>query len=375
MAPSETKPLIVHVVRQFLPNRGGLEDVVANLCGELARRDYRVRVVTLDRLFGDPGKKLPEDEIIDGIEVVRIPWRGSTRYPIAPSVFKHLSDADLIHVHAIDFFYDALAWGWLLHRKPLVVTTHGGFFHTSAHSRIKKIWFNTITRLSALAYRRIIGCSKADKRLFDRIAVSRTVLIENGAGTEKFVNTASLVAKRRMITIGRFSANKQIGNLLEAVKVLSGRNDEWHLDICGVPSDLTEADISGKIEELQIGENVTLHIGASNGDICKLMNNASLFVSASDYEGFGLVAVEAMSAGLLPVLQPNSAYRDLAIAHSFIRLADYFHPNEAAAALSEAYEALNAKGSELRTETISAASAYSWEKVVGRYIDVYKTVL
>ena len=42
----ETAPLIVHVVRQFLPNRGGLEDVVANLARQTVRRGYRVRVVT-----------------------------------------------------------------------------------------------------------------------------------------------------------------------------------------------------------------------------------------------------------------------------------------------------------------------------------------
>ena len=29
--PKARGPLIVHVVRQFLPNRGGLEDVVYNL--------------------------------------------------------------------------------------------------------------------------------------------------------------------------------------------------------------------------------------------------------------------------------------------------------------------------------------------------------
>ena len=103
------QPLVTHVVRQFLPNRGGLEDVVANLCRQLPPLGYRTRVVTLDRLFVDPETVLPAQETIEGIEVVRIPWRGSNRYPIAPQVFQHLADADLIHVHAVDFFFDALA--------------------------------------------------------------------------------------------------------------------------------------------------------------------------------------------------------------------------------------------------------------------------
>ena len=123
----KTQPLVTHVVRQFLPNRGGLEDVVANLCRQLPALGYRTRVVTLDRLFVEPHRTLPAHETIDGIEIVRIPWKGSSRYPVAPQVFRHLSDADLVHVHAIDFFFDALALGRVLHRKPMIATTHGAF--------------------------------------------------------------------------------------------------------------------------------------------------------------------------------------------------------------------------------------------------------
>ena len=47
-------PLVVQVVRQYAPGRGGLEDVVANLSRLLMQRGFRVRVVTLDRLFQSP---------------------------------------------------------------------------------------------------------------------------------------------------------------------------------------------------------------------------------------------------------------------------------------------------------------------------------
>ncbi len=371
----QQSPLIVHVVRQFLPNRGGLEDVVANLCCELQKQNYRIRVVTLDRLFVEPDVPLPAREVIRGIDVVRIPWRGSSRYPVAPSVFQHLGDADIVHVHAIDFFYDALAWGWLLHRKPLVATTHGGFFHTDAHSRLKKIWFNTITRLSSHAYRNIVACSKADERLFDRIAASRTSLIENAADVEKFHNAASLTPTRRMMTIGRFSANKQIGNLLETLAVLTKDDADWHLDICGVPSDLTVADLQADIRRLALENQVDIHIGASNEEISALMGKASLFVSASDYEGFGLVAIEAMSAGLLPVLQPNDAYRDLANAHALIRLADFHKPDEAAATIGQAFEALSKAPDTLREQGMKAAQDYSWGNAAGQYSAIYSAII
>ena len=84
---------------------------------------------------------LPAARRIDGAEVVRIPFFGSTRYPLAPSVIKFIRDADVVHVHAIDFFFDYLAWTKPLHRRKLVVSTHGGFFHTPYAARLKQLYF------------------------------------------------------------------------------------------------------------------------------------------------------------------------------------------------------------------------------------------
>lgn len=369
----ETAPLIVHVVRQFLPNRGGLEDVVANLARQTVRRGYRVRVVTLDSLFTAPEKKLPPREHIDGIEVVRIPWSGSSRYPLAPQVFRHLGDADLVHVHAIDFFFDALAWGRLLHGKPMIVTTHGGFFHTRKYAAIKKIWFRTLTRASAMAYRRVVCCSASDLKQFSEIAPD-SLLIENGADIGKFADTASRRPKRRIVTIGRFSVNKRLDHLLDAMATLKTRDPEWHLDIVGAESDLNRRDVEGAIENRNLTGRVTLHVSPDNDTIRRVIAEASLFASASEYEGFGLVALEAMSAGLLPVLNANDAFQTLAARHPAIKLTDFTHPEAAATAIESAYEDLSREPDVVRARLLDAARGYSWDIVAGRYIDLYRSL-
>ncbi|MCA2410706.1 glycosyltransferase family 4 protein [Rhizobium leguminosarum bv. viciae 248] len=368
-----TSPLIVHVVRQFLPNRGGLEDVVANLARQTVRRGYRVRVVTLDSLFTAPEDKLPLREDIDGIEVVRIPWFGSSRYPLAPQVFRHLADADLVHVHAIDFFFDALAWGRLLHGKPMIVTTHGGFFHTQKYAAIKKIWFRTLTRASAMAYRRVVCCSASDLKQFSEI-VPDSLLIENGADIGKFADTALRRARRRIVTIGRFSVNKRLDHLLDAMAMLKTRDPEWHLDIVGAESDLNRADVEGAIESRHLSGRVTLHVSPENDTIRRVITEASIFASASEYEGFGLVALEAMSAGLLPVLNANDAFATLAARHPVLMLADFTNPETAATALETAYEHLSRQPDTVRTELLDAARGYSWDIVAGRYIDLYRSL-
>ncbi|MGO6940641.1 glycosyltransferase family 4 protein [Rhizobium johnstonii] len=373
MPQLETAPLIVHVVRQFLPNRGGLEDVVANLARQTVRRGYRVRVVTLDSLFTAPEDKLPLREDIDGIEVVRIPWFGTSRYPLAPHVFRHLADADLVHVHAIDFFFDALAWGRLLHGKPMIVTTHGGFFHTQKYATIKKIWFRTLTRASAMAYRRVVCCSASDLKQFSEI-VPDSLLIENGADIGKFADTASRRAKRRIVTIGRFSVNKRLDHLLDAMAKLKTRDPEWHLDIVGAESDLDRADVKGAIESRHLSGRVTLHVSPENDTIRRIIAEASIFASASEYEGFGLVALEAMSAGLLPVLNANDAFATLATRHPVLMLADFTNPERAAKAIEAAHQALLRQPDAVRAEVLDAARGYSWDIVAGRYIDLYRSL-
>ncbi|TCL72956.1 glycosyltransferase family 4 protein [Rhizobium sp. BK251] len=370
-----SRPLVVQVVRQFLPNRGGLEDVVANLSRQLLARGYRVRVVTCDSLFTARSVKLLRHETIDGIEVVRIPWSGSSRYPLAPQVLRQISDADLVHVHAIDFFFDALAWTRMWHGRPMVATTHGGFFHTPKYAAIKALWFNSLTRASARSYRQLVCCSNSDHRLFSRIAGDRAVLIENGADTEKFADAASRVPVRRIVTIGRFSENKRLERLLDVMKRLATRGESWHLDIVGSASDLSEAELHREIAERGLRGSVSLHVSPGNDTIRDIIGKASLFASASEYEGFGLVAVEAMSAGLLPVLHENEAYRSLAERHRPIRLANFGDAEAAAGVLVSAYDALVAEGSALRRQLTQEAAAYSWDSVAERYVAVYEAAL
>jgi alpha-1,3-mannosyltransferase len=367
-------PLIVHVVRQFLPNRGGLEDVVYNLARRSQANGYRIRVVTLNTLFTDRTKRLPERETIDGIDVVRIRWSGSSRYPVAPDVLRHIGDADLVHVHAIDFFFDFLALMRVFHRKKMIATTHGGFFHTRRFAAIKKIWFQTLTRFSASLYEAVIGCSQSDLETFRKVAAHRTSLIENGIDIEKFSDASSRTPQKRIVTIGRFSVNKRLERLIDALAELRRRDPAWHLDIVGVPADLDLPDLERLIADKGLSGQVVTHVGLANPDIRALLGRTSVFASASEYEGFGLVAIEAMSAGLVPVLEGNTAYTALADRHANIRLADFRSPAAAASAIQAAFAAL-ANGDDLRAQLMQTALDYSWGEAATRYFTLYRKVL
>jgi len=130
---------ITHVVRQFHPAIGGMENVVENLASAQRAKGHQVRIVTLDRVFNAAKPhRLPAHEWFNGFEIVRVPYFGSKRYPIALSALRHVRDADIVHVHGVDFFLDYLAWTAPFHRRKLVVSTHGGFFHTDKMRVIEK---------------------------------------------------------------------------------------------------------------------------------------------------------------------------------------------------------------------------------------------
>lgn len=363
---------IVHVVRQFSPSIGGLEDCVLNLCrAQTHDLGLAPRVVTLNRLFQRPDETLPETDSVNGIPVLRLPWSGSSRYPLAPSVLKHLSDADLVHVHGIDFFFDFLAATQGIHRRPLVATTHGGFFHTAFASRLKKVYFQTVTRQSARAYRRIIACSAADAEAFGAITPANLTTIENGVDIDKFADAASPVRRPVLITFGRFTRHKRLDALFPILRALRSDGTDWRLIIAGVEADLTREDLAHLAASAGAQGAVTIEVGLSNTELKTQIQQASLFISPSAYEGFGIAAVEALSAGLVPILSGIAPYRKLLAAAPDGVEIDAQDGDGAAQAIRQRYAGMSDDLTDLKARLKAVAAPHDWRSVAKRYSDAY----
>jgi len=367
---------IVHVVRQFHPSVGGLESAVLELAAAQIAEGHSVRVVTLDRLFNAPGApKLPARERIAGAEVERIPFFGSPRYPLAPSVLRRLGDADIVHVHAIDFFFDFLAWTKPLHRKRLVVSTHGGFFHSRYAARFKRLYFATVTRLSLTWYDGVAAVSVADRELFGRLRRRGIVCIENGVNVVKYAGAASPRPVKTIAWIGRFAANKRLDRLMRFVAALRQHDGEWRLKIAGRPFDLAPAEVAGLARGAGISDAVEVFVSPADEEIRLLLGGCSVLASSSDYEGFGLVAAEGLSAGLLPVLSDIAVFRRLVEQTGAGMVLDFAQPERAAANFLARWPELAADYQRLRKASIEAAAAYDWRRVSRSYTSLYRDVL
>jgi alpha-1,3-mannosyltransferase len=367
---------IVHVVRQFHPAIGGFESVVYQLAATQVAGGHFVRVVTLDRLFKtDTPGTLPGREMVAGIETIRIPYFGSTRYPIAVSVLKHIRGADIVHVHAIDFFFDFLAWTKPLHGKRLVVSTHGGFFHTAFAARLKRLYFSTVTRGSMLWYDGVAAVSLTDQNQFSRIRQRGLLCIENGVDTSKFLDASSRRPVKSMIWIGRFSQNKRLDRLLLFLAALKRIDPEWTLTIAGQPWDLGVQQLKELASVAGVQDALVVVESPGDAEIRRLIGGSSVIVSSSGYEGFGLAAVEGMSAGLFPLLSHIAPFERL-VGNAAVGLNVNFDDTDAAAAgFLEQWQKVADDYASVREQSIAAASRYDWENVSRLYQSLYDDVL
>jgi len=366
---------VVHVVRQFSPSVGGLEASVFDLA-EVQRKRFEIdaRVVTLNQVFGREGI-LPASEVIGNIPVSRIAWRGSPRYPLAPAILTQLHDADIVHVHAVDFFFDFLAMTLPLHRKKLVASTHGGFFHTAQQAGLKKLWFNTITRASCLAYKRIIACSQSDAETFEAIAGNRLTLIENGIDQTRLKDAASLVQNRTILYFGRFTKHKRIAAMFPLLRALREQHPEWRMVIAGRESEQKAAELRALSVAEEVGGAVEFVVGPSDNALRKLIGHAAYFLCLSGYEGFGLAAVEAMSAGLYPILSDIAPFKRLNAQTGLGLIVGSDHLDEAAAAIEASVTQGTSEYSNRRAALMESVKRYDWESTAAQYATVYDEVV
>ena len=184
-----------------------MESVVEGLSVALQQNGHTVQVATLRLLFST-GAMAPAESVEAGLKVRRMRHWGPRRYPVAPAVFRAIRGYDLVHIHAIDFFVDYLSLLRLVHRIPLVISTHGGFFHTQRARAFKEMYFKTVTRRSLGGVGAVVCVSQHDRQMFSRIVPPQRIrVIENGANIDGLWSLKKKV--RAGPGVGRFAPGRK----------------------------------------------------------------------------------------------------------------------------------------------------------------------
>ena len=365
---------ILQLTRQFLPAQGGIEHVVEGLSVALQQRGHTVKVATLRLLFST-GELAPVESIEAGVPVHRMRHWGSRRYPVALAALPAIRGYDLVHIHAIDFFVDYLSLLRALHRVPLVVSTHGGFFHTERAMAFKEWYFRNITRQSLAGVGAVVCVSQHDRELFARIVpVERIRVIENGANLARFWSLKKRIEPGLVLGISRLAENKRVDKVLEAMAELKHRYPQLRLEWVGADFAGLRSGLEQRVVELGLQGRVHFHGAVGWEQLCSLLERAHLFVSASSYEGFGISTIEAMGAATAVVVTAVGAHPEV-VQHG---VTGFLVKQDAVGLAAQIAEVLALPVSRLQTLGEAARAAtrrFSWMQIAPRYEQLYREVL
>jgi alpha-1,3-mannosyltransferase len=365
---------ILEVARQFYPKIGGIESCVLNLSRRLIARGHYVEVVTLNRDLQN-GHRLESPGHIDSIEIHRIGYRGSRRYPIAPSWLRFIKDFDVIHAHAIDFFVDsaAIAKRLRLHDKPIVVTTHGGIFHTQQWIPLKNFYWRNVLRHSLDVADIVIAVSDRDASLFSPIvAPDKLITIPNGIDPA-FASARAARVRGTVVCVGRVTEAKRVDKILDLLALVARDIKNLELLIVGPAEHDVVGALRQKAESLSPLFNPRFLGELPIQQLSTLVASAHLFISAARHEGFGITTVEALSAGI-PVLVTHTGIHDQIVKPGvngwfWSGLPD----REAAATLREALLLPDARLDEMKVAARKSAAPFDWNLATEKYERVFES--
>mgnify|MGYP002623863956 CR=1 FL=1 len=149
----------------------------------------------------------------------------------------------------------------------------------------------------------LIALTQDDAECWRRMGVPHVAVIPNPVTCypEEVSRPASPL--HRIICVGRLTPQKRYDRLIEAFAMLAEKYPSWQVDIYGAGED--EKQLRQQIGHYGLTERI--HILPPVNDIYVAYGQSDFLVLSSDFEGFGLVIIEAMACGI-PVVATNCPF-------------------------------------------------------------------
>lgn len=216
-----------------------------------------------------------------------------------------MKDVDVTHVH----LFPHQLWANLAYRilptkkRPILITTE----HSTYNNRRKYPILRYLDRFVYSAFDQIISISQQTKTNLDNwlsspALTAKNIVINNGVDLNAIVNApignlSNLNLPRDskiVVMVARLAYPKDPLTLVSAIKKCP---DNVHAVFIGEGP--LESEI--KIKAYELGIENRIHTIGLRDDVPSLLKTANIGVLSTNWDGFGLVAVEYMAAGL-PVL-------------------------------------------------------------------------
>jgi alpha-1,3-rhamnosyl/mannosyltransferase len=181
----------------------------------------------------------------------------------------------------------------------------------------------------------------------------------------------NLTSHRFVLGIGSIEPRKRFGELVKSIVPLLEADSDLHLVIAGDGPDAAE--LRTQVSQLgPIQSRVHLPGYVSTREKSWLLRNASVLISNSKSEGFGMVPLEAMAVGTPVVSTDGAVQREVCGAAAiYVAVEDPDAVSEAATRVL-ADEGL---ASSLVTSGRSRAARFSWAECTDQLIDLYRSLV
>lgn len=192
-----------------------------------------------------------------------------------------------LKAYLVPFFLDK--------KTPLVFESHGSKFiaeqKQSEHvwSKLKMKFKLFIKEFGAKKYTRFVALSDESLKEW---RITNGVVITNPLCD--FPKKLSDQSSKKVIAVGRHAYEKGFDNLLKIWKKVVEDYPDWVLEIYGKSDEKFE--LRELAKNLNLTENIVFHEPVQN--INDKYSEASFYLMTSRFEGFGMVLIEAMAAGL-----------------------------------------------------------------------------
>lgn len=306
---------VLVVTPRYMPQMGGVENHVREVVRRLGD-GVHATVLTTDNTGA-----LASSEMIDGVDVVRVPaWPRERDYHFAPGLWRVITrgEWDLIHIQSYHTAVAPVAMlAALRARIPYVLTFHGGGHSSAVRTRIRGIQRALLRPLLARA-RRLIAVARFEAGFFSEklgIPMDRFVVIPNGSDlpaphAEKTRNGVD--ASRVVGSVGRLEKYKGHQRVVAAMPEVFASEPDVVLEVLGTGPYHDE--IVALAERLGVSDRVSVtSVPPSDRQaMADRLASYALFVSMSDFETHPLAVIEALSVGCPVLVAETSGLLELA---------------------------------------------------------------
>ena len=113
----------------------------------------------------------------------------------------------------------------------------------------------------------------------------------------------------------------------------------------------------------------------SDEQLANLIEQASYYICLSRHEGFGIAPIEAMSAGLTPILSDIPPFRNLVEKSGLGILLDKQDRSDQVMKIIALYEQGTLAHEERRRAAQAFVQRYSWRHIADRYVQIYRDLV